>query len=78
MNYHQLIVKIHSIKTKVKFVMWVKGEGGKLSQTFPVCFLSSSFRIIFYYSSVSNVRSSYYLTVSQFLIPLPTITLINI
>lgn len=29
MNYHQLIVKIQSITTKVKFVLWLKGEGGE-------------------------------------------------
>ena len=40
MNYHQLIVKIYSIKTKVKFVMWLKGEGEEsesdLSRVVPI------------------------------------------
>lgn len=65
MNYHQLIVNIYSIKTKVKFVMWLKGDWGSLSQTFPAWFLSSTFCIIFYCSSDSSVRSFYYLTVSS-------------
>lgn len=33
MNYHPLIVKIYSIKTKVKFVIWLKGEGGNLFES---------------------------------------------
>lgn len=78
MSYHQLIVKIYSIKIKVKFVMWLKGEGGIcLSQTFPAWFLSS-FCIIFYYSSVFSVRSSYYLFVSSLSITYHHFSHINI
>lgn len=44
MNYHPLIVKIYSIKTKVKFVIWLKGEGrGNLFESdLSLSFLASS------------------------------------
>lgn len=55
MNYHPLIVKIYSIKTKVIFVIWLKGEGGESVWVCSFCFILN-FLILHYFLLFFNLQ----------------------